>query len=521
MNVIANCFKIIFPKIIAQEQIGFITGRNIIDNIIIAQEMIHSMKNCKSRKWMAIKIDLKKSYDRVRWDFINISLQAAGIPSYLSNVIISDISNSTMQVLWNGVPMAKFRPVRGSRQVSKGIWKPIRLSRSGPNLSHLFFADVLVIFCKADEQHGKILKEILNEFCELSYHKVNPRKTNIFFSKGVKESMVDLLSNLLSFHKKVTNSTFHFVIEKVRTKLQSWDARQLSFAGRVTLVQSVFLAIPIGWNSICQPKWCGGLGMRQLRDQNIVFLLNLGYKLVSDDEALWVRVIRTTYGMNEPLLVSIAKVWLPEEIISHIMRIPPLHPAEEPDRLSWQHTSTRGFSIRSAYKLLKEDSWNLRDELWKTKNRNLSIFQRKSWSSSEVIKVSICWAKYASLDFRNGLSDNIDPLHGESITNDLIFLNTDGVVLRTSRRAVAGGVVRDSNGNWVMGYNCFLGNCSIFDAELWGILDGLKLIQRRGRNNVIIHFDSLEVVKAIHENISKSSTSALNRRIHWILSQES
>ncbi|KAL1119222.1 hypothetical protein V6Z11_D01G089000 [Gossypium hirsutum] len=40
-----------------------------------------------------------------------------------------------------------------------------------------------------DEKHGRLLKEILNDFCELSGHKVNPRKTNVLFSKGVDESM--------------------------------------------------------------------------------------------------------------------------------------------------------------------------------------------------------------------------------------------------------------------------------------------------------------------------------------------
>ncbi|MBA0693818.1 hypothetical protein Goari_004165 [Gossypium aridum] len=67
----------------------------------------------------------------------------------------------------------------------------------------------------------------------------------------------------------------------------------------------------------------------------------------------------------------------------------------------------------------------------------------------------------------------------------------------------------------------FIGNCSIFDAELWGILDGLKLIQRRGHSNVVIHSNSLKVVKAIHGNVSKISNFALIRRIHRILSQES
>lgn len=124
-----------------------------------------------------------------------------------------------MQVLWNGIPTAKFRPIRGIRRgcplspylfilymewlghsirsaLSKGSWKPINLSRSGPLLSHLFFADDVVIFCRADEQHGKILKEILNDFCELSGHKVNLRKTNILFSKSVEKSLADRLSNI-------------------------------------------------------------------------------------------------------------------------------------------------------------------------------------------------------------------------------------------------------------------------------------------------------------------------------------
>ncbi|KAA3475887.1 tyrosine decarboxylase 1-like [Gossypium australe] len=66
MKVIANRFKVIFPKLISQEQAGFIAGRNIFDNIILAQEVIHSMRcNLKGRKWMAIKLDLEKAYDRI------------------------------------------------------------------------------------------------------------------------------------------------------------------------------------------------------------------------------------------------------------------------------------------------------------------------------------------------------------------------------------------------------------------------------------------------------------------------
>lgn len=112
---------------------------------------------------------------------------------------------------------------------SKRDWNPICLSHSGPLLSHLFFTYDLVIFCKVNVVHGRLLKEILHGFFEISRLKVNPRKTNMFFSKGVEEPISLSLSNLLGyqkvqdlgqylevpfFHQGVTNSTMHFVVEK-------------------------------------------------------------------------------------------------------------------------------------------------------------------------------------------------------------------------------------------------------------------------------------------------------------------
>lgn len=57
----------------------------------------------------------------------------------------------------------------------------------------------------------------------------------------------------------------------------------------------------VGWDSICQPKKHGGLGLRRLKDQNISFLLKLGFNIVANNEALWVRVLRSKYKMKEGL----------------------------------------------------------------------------------------------------------------------------------------------------------------------------------------------------------------------------
>lgn len=43
-KVIANRIKPILPNIISEEQSGFVEGRQILDNILLAQEMIHTLQ---------------------------------------------------------------------------------------------------------------------------------------------------------------------------------------------------------------------------------------------------------------------------------------------------------------------------------------------------------------------------------------------------------------------------------------------------------------------------------------------
>lgn len=64
---------------------------------------------------------------------------------------------------------------------------------------------------------------------------------------------------------------------------------------------------PISWNSVCQPKAYGKLEIRQLKDQNTSFLLNLGFNILTNLEALWVWVLCSKYGIKYELPFSISR----------------------------------------------------------------------------------------------------------------------------------------------------------------------------------------------------------------------
>ncbi|MBA0692696.1 hypothetical protein Goari_010233, partial [Gossypium aridum] len=61
----------------------------------------------------------------------------------------------------------------------------------------------------------------------------------------------------------------------------------------------------------------------------------------------------------------------------------------------------------------------------------------------------------------------------------------------------SGGIARNREEEWILGFKRYLGNCSVFYVEFWGILDGLTLLLDREYGSVLIQTNNLEVAKAI------------------------
>lgn len=99
-KTMVNRLKKVMPKLIGPAQASFIPGRLSVDNIVVVQEAVHSMRRKKGRKcWMLLKLDLEKAYARIRWGFLEDSLKSAGLPKIWTKWIMTCVTGPSMNLL--------------------------------------------------------------------------------------------------------------------------------------------------------------------------------------------------------------------------------------------------------------------------------------------------------------------------------------------------------------------------------------------------------------------------------------
>lgn len=117
-KVICNRLKNIMLMIIFRMQSAFIHRRLITDNIMMAYELLHSMKVNKKKKEgaMTIKLDMSIAYDRIEWPYLQAVLTKLGFSGQWKNLIMTCVTYVWYQVLVNGRSREVIIPSKGLRQ---------------------------------------------------------------------------------------------------------------------------------------------------------------------------------------------------------------------------------------------------------------------------------------------------------------------------------------------------------------------------------------------------------------------
>lgn len=131
----------------------------------------------------------------------------------------------------------------------------ISISRGGPTISHLLFADDCLMFFKAEAAESQCLKGAL----EASGQLINFDKSAINFSKNVSNEMKDRVKSIFAVDRNWTEGNYlglpaimgrnkreilGYLKNKIVSRIRSWNHKYLSKASRKVLLKTVIQAIP-------------------------------------------------------------------------------------------------------------------------------------------------------------------------------------------------------------------------------------------------------------------------------------
>ncbi|XP_074374868.1 uncharacterized protein LOC141716183 [Apium graveolens] len=115
-KIIASRLKKVLPFIVDSAQSAFIPGRSISDNILLAQELFRGYDRETGSSRCALKIDLHKAFDTLKWEFILAVLNKIKVPNIMVSWIRACICAPQFSVKINGIVHGYFKGSVGVRQ---------------------------------------------------------------------------------------------------------------------------------------------------------------------------------------------------------------------------------------------------------------------------------------------------------------------------------------------------------------------------------------------------------------------
>ncbi|XVE74583.1 hypothetical protein DITRI_Ditri12bG0029000 [Diplodiscus trichospermus] len=115
----------------------------------------------------------------------------------------------------------------------------------------------------------------------------------------------------------------------------------------------------VNWETIVKSKQHGGLAIRRLRDMNLAFMAKLGWKMLTEKEALVCKYSMGRHGWKWSQLSTL----LPADILQHLSAYIIIEDDSCSDEFYWSPSQNGFFTVSTAYKLSIGDSFAI-DRLW-------------------------------------------------------------------------------------------------------------------------------------------------------------
>lgn len=306
-------------------------------------------------------MDIAKAFDTLSWDFLFSCLNGMNVPEKNFHWLRSCICTTSFMVGYNGTVNGYFKGTRGLRQgdplspylfviamnclshmLNNVATRPGFKYHSNCKkikLTHLSFADDLLIFIEDNIESVQCVLQVLKEFEERSGLAVSMQKTS-FFASGVSEEEINTIQastgmacGSLPFRylgvpmnsRKLSLASCEPLLHQIKTRFNSWSTKTLSFSGRLMLIKTVISGITtfwcssfvlpkaciakinsmcsvflwkgnleshntarVAWSTIVKPKDEGGLGVKDLLTWNKACCLRLIWMLFFRPDSVWV-----------------------------------------------------------------------------------------------------------------------------------------------------------------------------------------------------------------------------------------
>jgi len=190
-KILAERLAVVCMRIISPQQRGFVCDRSISDCVILASEVINLLTKKQFGGNIAIKVDIRKAFDTLEWNFLLEVLKRFGFNSLFCDWILTILRSAKLYILVNGNAVGYFSCSRGVRQgnplspllfclaeevLSRGLelerisnnLQPVSYCRGTCLPTHILYADDVFICCVGSRKNIKCLLRIFKDYSDTS-----------------------------------------------------------------------------------------------------------------------------------------------------------------------------------------------------------------------------------------------------------------------------------------------------------------------------------------------------------------